>query len=79
MFICIALDLVGMGSYIFPGLGEFVDVVWAPLSGYLLYKLFGGTLGVVGGVIDAIEEALPYSDAIPSFTIAWYLRRRQGL
>ncbi len=47
--ICILMDLVGMATYFFPGLGEFADIVWAPISGYIFYKLFGGRFGIVGG------------------------------
>ena len=36
--LCIFLDLVGMASYIFPALGEFADIVWAPISGYVSLK-----------------------------------------
>ena len=39
--ICIAMDLIGMASFIFPGMGEFTDVIWAPISGYIFFKLFG--------------------------------------
>jgi len=30
------LDALGYASYIFPGLGEFTDFVWAPLSAYIM-------------------------------------------
>ena len=74
--ICIFMDLVGMASYAFPGLGEFSDIVWAPISGYVFYKLFGGRLGLIGGVLDFLEEILPFTDIIPSFTIAWFIRKK---
>ncbi|MBS1509636.1 MAG: hypothetical protein JST86_02250 [Bacteroidetes bacterium] len=74
--LCIILDLIGMASYIIPGLGEFTDVVWAPVSGYIFYKLFGGRFGLIGGVLDFLEEILPGTDIIPSFTIAWLIRKR---
>lgn len=73
--ICILMDLVGMASYIFPGLGELSDAVWAPISGFMFYKLFGGRLGLIGGVLDFLEEILPFTDIIPSFTIAWFIRK----
>lgn len=73
--ICIIMDLIGMASYILPGVGEFSDIVWAPISGYVFYKLFGGRLGLIGGVLDFLEEILPYTDIIPSFTIAWFIRK----
>ena len=33
LLISILLDGVGMISFFIPGLGEFIDIVWAPLSG----------------------------------------------
>jgi hypothetical protein len=75
LLLCIVLDVVGYGSYVIPGLGEFADIIWAPLSAYIFYKLFGGKLGLIGGVVDFIEEALPFTDFIPSFTIAWMIRK----
>ena len=73
--LCILMDLIGMASYFFPGIGELSDVVWAPISGWVFFKLFGGRLGVIGGVLDFLEEILPYTDIIPSFTIAWFIRK----
>jgi len=76
--ICIAMDLVGMASYVLPFLGEFSDIVWAPISGYIFYKLFGGRFGLIGGVLDFLEEIIPFTDIIPSFTIGWYIRKKQA-
>ena len=72
--LCILLDLIGMATYFFPGLGEFADIVWAPISGFMFYKLFGGRLGMIGGVLNFLEEIIPFTDIIPSFTIAWFIR-----
>ena len=73
--ICILMDLVGMLSYALPAIGETFDLVWAPISGLVFYKLFGGRLGMIGGVLDFLEEILPFTDVIPSFTIAWFIRK----
>ena len=75
--ICILMDLLGMATFIFPGVGEFVDLVWAPISGYIFYKMFGGRVGMIGGVLNFIEEVIPGTDVIPSFTIAWFIRKRE--
>ena len=72
--LCILLDLIGMATYILPGLGEFADIVWAPISGFIFYKLFGGRFGIIGGVLNFLEEIIPFTDIIPSFTIAWVIR-----
>lgn len=74
--LCIVMDLVGMASYAFPAIGEFSDVVWAPISALVFNKLFGGRLGMIGGVLNFLEEIVPYTDVIPSFTIAWFIRKR---
>lgn len=76
--ICIVLDLVGMATYVFPALGEFGDIVWAPVSGFLFYKLFGGRFGLIGGVLNFLEEIIPWTDIIPSFTIAWFIRKSEA-
>ena len=73
--ICILMDLVGMLSYALPAIGETFDLIWAPISGFVFYKLFGGRLGLIGGVLDFLEEILPFTDVIPSFTIAWFIRK----
>ena len=75
--LCIILDLIGMASYLIPALGEFSDVIWAPISGYLFFKLFGGRFGVIGGVLNFLEEIIPYTDIIPSFTIAWFIKKKE--
>jgi hypothetical protein len=76
--ICIIMDVIGMATYTFPVLGEFGDVVWAPVSAYIFYKLFGGRLGLMGSVLNFLEEVVPYTDIIPSFTIAWFIRKKQS-
>lgn len=63
----ILFDLLGYVSYIFPPF----DFVWAPLSAYLMAKLYPGRVGKVAAVVSFIEEALPIVDFIPSFTLMW--------
>ena len=75
--ICVLMDLAGMTTYIFPALGEWADVIWAPISGYIFLKLFGGRLGAIGSVLNFLEEVIPFTDIIPSFTIAWFIRKRE--
>lgn len=76
--LCIILDIVGMSSYIIPALGEFADVVWAPVSGFLFFMMFGGRFGMIGGVLNFLEEIIPFTDIIPSFTIAWFIRKNEA-
>lgn len=65
-----------MASFIFPGMGEFTDLIWAPISGFIFFKLFGGRLGMIGSVLNFLEEIIPFTDIIPSFTIAWFIRKK---
>ncbi len=71
------MDLIGMFTYLVPGVGEFADIVWAPVSAFIFYKMFGGRIGLIGSVLNFVEEALPFTDAIPSFTIAWLVRKSE--
>ncbi|MFL0352702.1 hypothetical protein [Xanthomarina sp. GH4-25] len=64
----ILFDLLGYVSYIFPPF----DFIWAPLSAYIMAKLYPGRAGKVAAVGSFIEEALPMIDFIPSFTIMWF-------
>lgn len=72
--ICILMDIIGYASFAIPGLGEFSDIVWAPISAYIFFKLFGGRVGKIGAVLNFLEEILPFTDIIPTFTIAWAMR-----
>lgn len=67
LYLGILFDLIGMVSYFFP----FVDVVWAPLSAYLMVNLYKGNVGKIGGLISFVEEAVPGLDFFPSFTLTW--------
>ena len=75
--LCIILDVIGMATYFIPALGEFADVIWAPISGFLFFTLFGGRFGMIGGVLNFLEEIIPFTDIIPSFTIAWFIRKQE--
>ena len=67
----IFFDAVGMLSFSIPFLGEFSDVIWAPLSALILAKMYKGTVGRVGGFVSFVEELLPFTDIIPTFTLTW--------
>ena len=64
-------DLVGMLSFVIPGIGEFSDVIWAPLASFLIYKMYNGTEGKIGGLVTFVDEILPGLDVIPTFTLMW--------
>ena len=67
----IFLDALGFVSYIFPGLGEFTDIIWAPISAWIMTKMYKGKPGKVAAVVNFVEEALPGFDIIPTFTLMW--------
>ncbi|SDH55707.1 hypothetical protein [Winogradskyella thalassocola] len=71
LVIGLLLDALGLVSFIIPGIGEFSDIIWAPISGWLMTKLYAGKAGKVAGVITLVEEALPGFDVIPTFTLMW--------
>jgi hypothetical protein len=78
LLLCILFDLIGYASYSVPILGEFADVLWAPFSGFVFFLMFGGWRGAMGGVFNFIEELLPGTDFIPSFTLMWLMRSSQN-
>ena len=72
LFLGLLFDALGFVSFIIPGVGEFSDIIWAPVSGWLMTKLYKGKEGRIAGVITFVEEALPGFDIIPSFTLMWF-------
>lgn len=64
-------DFVGYFSYAIPFFGEFSDVIWAPISALLLAKIYKGSIGKIAGTIEFIEEFLPFTDFLPTFTLTW--------
>lgn len=72
---CVLMDIVGYATYAVPVLGEFGDIIWAPISALVFYRTFGGWKGAFGGLFNFVEEILPGLDFIPSFTIMWFIQR----
>ncbi len=75
--LCIILDLMGCVSYLLPFIGEAEDVLWAPISGIIFYLMFGKKMGLLGGMFSFLEEISPGLDFIPTFTIAWFLKKHE--
>ena len=73
--LCLMMDIIGCLSFVIPGIGEFADVIWAPLSAFIFLRTFGGRFGAFGAALNFLEEALPFTDIIPSFTIAFFLKK----
>ena len=65
-------DALGMVTFIIPVIGEFGDVVWAPLAAWLMTRMYKDNVGKAAGIFTLIEEGLFVgTDLIPTFTIMW--------
>jgi hypothetical protein len=64
LFLSLVLDAVGFIPVPFFGL------LWAPLAGYIMTKMYKGRKGKIAGVVSFLEELLPI-DVLPTFTIMW--------
>ncbi|RAR48521.1 hypothetical protein [Flavobacterium lacus] len=71
LVLSLLFDFIGMLSYLIPFLGEISDVIWAPIAGLIMLKMYKGTVGTVSGILVFIEELMPGLDFIPTFTITW--------
>lgn len=78
LILCIVMDIIGYATYILPVMGEFGDIVWAPISAFVFYITFGGKVGIIGGIFNFIEEAMPGLDFIPTFTLGWFWQYTSG-
>lgn len=65
----VIIDIIGLLSFIIPSLGEWGDVIWAPLSGFLIYLLFPNRKKMA--FLGVLEEAMPFMDFIPTAYITW--------
>ena len=68
---CLVVDAIGAASYLLPFLGEFADVVWAPIQFAFLQFMFGSFVVAVFGFC---EELGPGTDFIPTATLAWLVQ-----
>lgn len=72
LLLSILFDGVGMLSFVIPFVGEFSDVIWAPLSAYLIYNMYQGIEGKIGSLVSFVEEAGIFgTDFLPTFTLTW--------
>jgi hypothetical protein len=70
----IFLDIIGLIPI------PFLDLAWAPISGYLMTKIYKGRVGKIAGIVSFLEEILPL-DIIPTFTLMWlyiYVFKKEG-
>ena len=78
LIFCLLMDAGGYLTYTIPVLGELGDLFWAPVSALVFSISFGGWKGLLGGAFNFVEEILPGTDFIPSFTLAWVLKNGVG-
>lgn len=67
----IIFDLIGMVSMAIPVIGPFTDLIWAPYAAKKMRGMYPGRDGKIAAVFVFLEEILPYTDIIPSFTLMW--------
>lgn len=64
-------DGLGMVSLLIPGIGPALDLVWAPVAGWLMTRMYPGRSGRAAAFLTFAEEILPGTDVIPTFTLMW--------
>ncbi len=67
----IVYDLVGMASMAIPFIGPFLDILWAPYAAKKMMDMYPGKKGKIASFITFVEEIIPGTDIIPSFTLMW--------
>ncbi|MCZ4319574.1 hypothetical protein O4H26_11280 [Aequorivita viscosa] len=67
----IVFDLIGMATMVIPVIGPFLDLIWAPIAAKKMTEMYKGIEGKVASVIVFLEEILPITDIIPTFTLMW--------
>lgn len=71
LFLGLLFDAIGMLSFVIPFIGDFSDIIWAPIAAWLMTRMYKGRTGQAAGAVTFIEEIVPGLDIIPMFTIMW--------
>ncbi|MBP3586671.1 MAG: hypothetical protein J6J29_04160 [Paludibacteraceae bacterium] len=74
LWLCLLMDAIGCMSYFIPVWGEYIDLIWGPIAAFAFYMMYGGNVGKVGALITLAEEVTPYTDFLPVFTLAYFLK-----
>lgn len=75
-------DGIGMASVSIPLIGPLLDLAWAPYAAKKMSEMYPGKKGKLASIIVFLEEILPFSDVIPTFTLMYlytYVWRRDGV
>jgi hypothetical protein len=67
----IIYDVLGMVTMTIPVIGPFLDILWAPFAAKKMLDMYKGREGKIASVIVFLEEILPFTDVIPTFTLMW--------
>ncbi len=67
----VLFDLAGMATYAIPFVGPFLDIAWAPIAAKQMRQMYPGKKGKLASILVFLEEILPGTDLIPSFTLMW--------
>jgi hypothetical protein len=65
-------DAIGMVTMAIPLVGPFLDIAWAPFAANKMSEMYPGKKGKIASVLVFIEEILPFTDIIPTFTLMWF-------
>lgn len=80
----VLIDVMGLVSYVIPGVGEFSDIATAPITVYWILEMLTDVDNVsedsfeaqAFAVFGGLEELAPVIDIIPSATMAWVYKWR---
>jgi len=64
-------DAVGMVTIFIPIIGPFLDIIWAPYAAKKMSNMYEGEQGRIASIVVFVEEILPITDFIPTFTLMW--------
>lgn len=67
----IVLDAIGMLTMFIPVVGPLLDILWAPYAAKKMSEMYKGKEGKIASIIVFVEEVLPVTDVIPTFTLMW--------
>ena len=67
----IVFDAIGMITMAIPVVGPVLDILWAPYAAKKMSEMYKGKEGKIASFIVFIEEILPMTDLIPTFTLMW--------
>ncbi|MRX67213.1 hypothetical protein SAMN06265349_101891 [Flavobacterium resistens] len=71
LIIGLILDGIGMATSAITIFGDVADVIWAPIAAFIMTRMYKGRVGKVASILTFIEEILPFTDIVPSFTLTW--------